>query len=116
MSEWQPSLKVGPAAARALESEPVDQGHVASIDRKHVSAELEAAHDRNAVQRQAFSQRVAMRRLSMPDKDGYLGTLLGGLVVIAAAAFIFSGGQLGGVKKVESDKDLPPVASSVTGR
>jgi hypothetical protein len=49
----------------------------------------------------------------MSEKDGYLGTLLGGLIVIAAAAFVFSGGQLGGVKKVESDKDLPPVASPV---
>jgi hypothetical protein len=50
----------------------------------------------------------------MAEKDGYLGTLLGALVVIAAAAFVFSGGQLGGVKKVESDQDLPPVASPVT--
>jgi len=49
----------------------------------------------------------------MSEKDGYLGTLLSGLVVIAATAFVLSGGQLGGVKKVESDKDLPPVASPV---
>jgi hypothetical protein len=53
-----------------------------------------------------------MRKFSMSEKDSYL-TLLAGLLVIAAAAFVFSGGQLGGVKKVESDKDLPPVASPV---
>jgi hypothetical protein len=49
----------------------------------------------------------------MSEKDSHLGTLLAGLLVIAAAAFVFNGGQLSGVKKVESDKDLPPVASPV---
>jgi hypothetical protein len=56
----------------------------------------------------------------MSEKDGHLGTLVAALVVVAAATFVASGGQLGGVKKVESDKDLPPVASPVipkaTGR
>lgn len=44
--------------------------------------------------------------------DGHLGALLGGLVAIAAVAFLLSGGEWGGKKKVDSDADLPPVVSS----
>jgi hypothetical protein len=55
--------------------------------------------------------------LSMADKrlDGYLGAVLGSLVAVAAVAFLLSGGEWGGEKKVESDKDLPPVTST-TGK
>ena len=35
--------------------------------------------------------------------DGYIGALLGGLVAIAAVAFLLSGGEWGGKKKVEGD-------------
>jgi hypothetical protein len=51
----------------------------------------------------------------MPDNnrsDGYLGVLLGGLVVFAAVAFLITGGEWGGKKKVEGDGDLPPVVST----
>jgi len=40
-----------------------------------------------------------------------IGLMLGGLFALAAMVFIMSGGQLGGVKEVNSDADLPPVAS-----
>jgi hypothetical protein len=40
-----------------------------------------------------------------------LGLFVGALVVIGAAIFILSGGDLGGKKTVASDRDLPPVAS-----
>ena len=40
-----------------------------------------------------------------------LGLFVGILVVIGAAIFILSGGNLGGKKTVASDRDLPPVAS-----
>jgi hypothetical protein len=57
-----------------------------------------------------------MRRveLFMADKkaDGYLGAVLGGIVVLAAAAFLLTGGELGGKKKVDGDEDLPPVATT----
>jgi hypothetical protein len=55
--------------------------------------------------------------LSMADKrlDGYLGAVLGSLVAVAAVAFLLSGGEWGGEKKVEGDKDLPPVTST-TGK
>jgi hypothetical protein len=43
---------------------------------------------------------------------GFLGAILGGLVAIAAMAFLLTGGELGGKKTVESDDDLPPVAAS----
>jgi hypothetical protein len=42
---------------------------------------------------------------------GFLGALLGGIVAVAAIVFLLTGGDLGGTKKVESDADLPPVAS-----
>lgn len=44
--------------------------------------------------------------------DGHLGALLGGLVAIAAVAFLLSGGEWGGKKKVDSDNDLPPVVTT----
>jgi len=40
-----------------------------------------------------------------------LGLFVGALVVIGAAIFILSGGNLGGKTTVASDRDLPPVAS-----
>ncbi len=42
--------------------------------------------------------------------SGLFGLLLGGIVAVAAALFILTGGQLGGKKTVEGDKDMPPVA------
>jgi hypothetical protein len=42
---------------------------------------------------------------------GTIGLMLGGLFALAAMVFILTGGQLGGVKGVNSDADLPPVAS-----
>ena len=42
---------------------------------------------------------------------GTIGLMLGGLLALAAMVFIVSGGQLGGVKEVKSDADLPPIAS-----
>ena len=42
---------------------------------------------------------------------GRLGLLLGGAVILAAALFIFSGGELGGKKHVLGDADMPPVTS-----
>jgi hypothetical protein len=49
----------------------------------------------------------------MTDNNGtgVFGVLLGGAVILAAALFIFSGGELGGKKDVLGDADLPPVAS-----
>jgi hypothetical protein len=56
----------------------------------------------------------AMREFFMDEdrKSGHLGALLGGLVAIAAIAFMLSGGEWGGKKKVDSDDDLPPVITS----
>jgi hypothetical protein len=51
----------------------------------------------------------------MADNDnrqkGTIGLILGGIIAVAAAAFILTGGELGGVKEVTSDADLPPVSS-----
>jgi hypothetical protein len=40
-----------------------------------------------------------------------MGLLLGGVLVVAALVFMLTGGQLGGVKEIRGDADLPPVAS-----
>lgn len=40
-----------------------------------------------------------------------LGIILGGALVLSAAFFILTGGELGGEKKIKGDGDLPPVAS-----
>lgn len=39
-----------------------------------------------------------------------VGIIIGGIVALVAALFILSGGDLGGKKTIESDKDLPPVS------
>jgi hypothetical protein len=48
----------------------------------------------------------------MQHNNGTFGLILGGLVALAAATFIFSGGELGGKKTVQGDQDLPPIAST----
>jgi hypothetical protein len=47
---------------------------------------------------------------------GYLGAILGGLVAIAALAFLLTGGELGGKKTVDGDEDLPPVTETTPTR
>ena len=47
----------------------------------------------------------------MKTDNGFFGIIIGGIVAVAAAIFIFSGGELGGKKTVEGDQDLPPIAS-----
>lgn len=48
----------------------------------------------------------------MKQDHGAFGLIVGGIVAIAAAVFIFSGGALGGKKTVEGDSDLPPIATA----
>lgn len=50
--------------------------------------------------------------MAFKTSEGYLGALLGGLVAVAAVAFLLSGGEWGGKKKVSGDEDLPPVATT----
>jgi hypothetical protein len=46
-------------------------------------------------------------------ENGNLGLVIGAFAVLAALFFISTGGSFGGKTTVESDKDLPPVASLV---
>ena len=48
----------------------------------------------------------------MNTDNGFFGIIIGGIVAVAAAIFIFSGGELGGKKSVEGDQDLPPIATA----
>jgi hypothetical protein len=44
--------------------------------------------------------------------NGWLGALIGGLVAVVAVAFMLSGGEWTGNKKVDGDEDLPPVVAT----
>ena len=48
----------------------------------------------------------------MKTDNGFFGMIVGGIVALAAVIFIISGGELGGKKTIESDRDLPPVAET----
>jgi hypothetical protein len=48
--------------------------------------------------------------------NGTIGLIMGGIFAAAAAFFILTGGQLGGVKDVNSDADLPPIATGTSGK
>jgi hypothetical protein len=48
----------------------------------------------------------------MNKEDGLFGLLIGGIVAVVIAIFIFTGGELGGKKTVEGDDDLPPIVST----
>ena len=48
----------------------------------------------------------------MNTDNRFFGLIIGGIVVVAIAIFVFSGGELGGKKTVEGDDDLPPVATT----
>jgi hypothetical protein len=52
----------------------------------------------------------------MNKSSGNFGLILGGIVAVVAAIFIFSGGELGGKKTVQSDRDLPPLAAEESTR
>jgi hypothetical protein len=54
------------------------------------------------------------RRLENVMKTDHrlFGLILGGIVVMAAAIFILGGGEWGGKKTIEGDRDLPPVTST----
>jgi hypothetical protein len=50
----------------------------------------------------------------MADKRGFpgsFGIILAAVVIVSAMAFLLTGGDLGGRKKVEKDADLPKVTS-----
>jgi hypothetical protein len=48
----------------------------------------------------------------MKTENGMFGIIIGGIVALAAAIFIFTGGDLGGKKTIEGDQDLPPIANT----
>jgi hypothetical protein len=48
----------------------------------------------------------------MNADNSFFGIIIGGIVVLAAVIFIFSGGELGGKKTVDGDQDLPPIATA----
>jgi len=48
----------------------------------------------------------------MNSDNGLFGLIVGGIVAVAIAIFIFSGGDYGGKKTVEGDDDLPPIATA----
>jgi myosin-crossreactive antigen len=54
---------------------------------------------------------LADSRVSIMKQDnGTIGLIVGGLVALAAAFFILSGGEMGGKTVIHGDRDLPPIA------
>jgi hypothetical protein len=51
-----------------------------------------------------------MERQNGKSQNGTLGIIAGAVFVIAAIAFVVSGGGFGGKTVVDGDEDLPPVA------
>ncbi|HVZ53845.1 MAG TPA: hypothetical protein VG986_17895 [Pseudolabrys sp.] len=49
---------------------------------------------------------------AMKKDFGTFSVVIGGIVALAAALFIFSGGEFGGKKTIEGDEDLPPIATT----
>lgn len=55
----------------------------------------------------------------MADNDrptGSIGLMLGAILAVAAMVFILTGGQLGGVKEVQGDADMPPIATGTSAK
>jgi hypothetical protein len=48
------------------------------------------------------------------ESKGGFGLILGIFLAAVAAIFILTGGQLGGVKEVNSDADMPPIAKGTS--
>jgi hypothetical protein len=64
-------------------------------------------------QRRAGLARRGRRLDSVMNTDNkFFGMIVCGIVVVAIAIFVFSGGELGGKKAVDGDDDLPPVAAT----
>jgi hypothetical protein len=63
---------------------------------------------RNTPPRMALKYRIEEQ--PMKREQGSLGILVGTLIAIVALFFVVTG-SMGGKKTIESDRDLPPVAS-----
>ena len=48
----------------------------------------------------------------MKTDNGTFGLIVSGIVALAAAFFILSGGELGGKTVINDDQDLPPIATA----
>jgi hypothetical protein len=65
--------------------------------------------------RRRWHRNAGSREIPMPDNGpstGKLGAILGALIAVALAVFLISGGEYFGKKTINSDADLPPVATS----
>jgi hypothetical protein len=63
----------------------------------------------------AFARKAELAEVAMSDNrasNGNLGAILGALIVVALAIFLLNGGEHFGKKTVNSDADLPPVATA----
>jgi hypothetical protein len=63
-----------------------------------------------------WSSEAGSTEAAMSDNrgsNGKLGAILGALITVAAVAFLLNGGEYVGKKTVNSDNDLPPVATGI---
>jgi hypothetical protein len=69
----------------------------------------------NLIPPNALGLQSGLREIAMPDNGsstGRLGVILGALIAVAVTVFLLSGGEYFGKKTINSDADLPPVATS----
>jgi hypothetical protein len=65
------------------------------------------------LQRRAELASGGQRLDSVMNTDSkFFAIIVSGIVAVAIAILIFSGGELGGKKSVEGDDDLPPVTTT----
>ena len=61
-----------------------------------------------------WPEELGLAEVMMTDnraRNGKLGAILGALIAVALAVFLLNGGEHVGKKTVNSDADLPPVAT-----
>ena len=61
---------------------------------------------------QEFQSRGGRLGRVINTDNRFFGINFGSIVVVAIVIFIFSGGELGGKRTIESDDDLPPVTTT----
>jgi hypothetical protein len=69
----------------------------------------------NLIPPNALALQSGSREIAMPDNGpstGKLGVILGAVIAVAAMVFLLSGGEYFGKKTINSDADLPPVATT----
>jgi hypothetical protein len=98
-------VAVPPSGCRAAPQ----KSHVCGAER----AQAPCVADWGATRTYAYTERAMADNKGNKNETLGLGLLLGGVVAFSAFFFVLTGGEFGGKRTVESDKDMPPIAKTV---